>query len=141
MTEAAMFPTFVSFQKLRHRRQSRAIVVARKKRKWEDWMCHIFAGQDPDSYSYQTRSLRLNGQSTSIRLEETFWSLLEEIAASQDMTVPKFVSTLHDEVLEIHGEVRNFTSLLRCACTVYLDKVKAAKSPVAGVALDDNRAA
>ena len=87
-------------------------------------MCHIFAGQDPDSYAYQTRSLRLNGQSTSIRLEETFWSLLEEIAASQDMTVPKFVSTLHDEVLEIHGEVRNFTSLLRCACTVYLDKVK-----------------
>lgn len=91
-------------------------------------MCHIFAGQDPDSYAYQTRSMRLNGQSTSIRLEETFWNLLEEIAASQDMTVPKFVSTLHDEVLEIHGEVRNFTSLLRCACTVYLDKVKADKS-------------
>ncbi len=87
-------------------------------------MCHIFAGQDPDSYACQTRSLRLNGQSTSIRLEETFWTLLEEIAASQEMTVPKFVSTLHDEVLEIHGEVRNFTSLLRCACTVYLDKVK-----------------
>ncbi|TQV79269.1 ribbon-helix-helix domain-containing protein [Denitrobaculum tricleocarpae] len=88
-------------------------------------MCHIFAGQDPESYACQTRSMRLNGQSTSIRLEETFWVLLEEIAASQDMTVPKFVSTLHDEVLEIHGEVRNFTSLLRCACTVYLDKVKA----------------
>ena len=91
-------------------------------------MCHIFAGQDPDSYAYQTRSMRLNGQSTSIRLEETFWNLLEEIAASQDMTVPKFVSTLHDEVLEIHGEVRNFTSLLRCACTVYLDKVKVDKT-------------
>ena len=91
-------------------------------------MCHIFAGQDPDSYAYQTRSMRLNGQSTSIRLEETFWNLLEEIAASQDMTVPKFVSTLHDEVLEIHGEVRNFTSLLRCACTVYLDKVKEEKA-------------
>ncbi len=91
-------------------------------------MCHIFAGQDPDSYAYQTRSMRLNGQSTSIRLEETFWNLLEEIAASQDMTVPKFVSTLHDEVLEIHGEVRNFTSLLRCACTVYLDKVKDGKA-------------
>lgn len=30
-------------------------------------MCHIFVGQDPASYESETRSLRLNGQSTSIR--------------------------------------------------------------------------
>jgi len=27
-----------------------------------------------------------------------------------------FLSTLHSEVIEIHGEAKNFTSLLRCAC-------------------------
>lgn len=83
-------------------------------------MCQVFAGQDPESYAYQTRSLRLNGQSTSIRLEATFWTLLEAIAKSQGLSVPKFVSTLHEEVLLLHGEVKNFTSLLRCSCIVHV---------------------
>ena len=82
-------------------------------------MCQIFAGQDPATYDSETRSIRLNGHSTSIRLEAAFWSALEEIAARQDMTLPQFVSKLHGEVLELHGEARNFTSLLRCACLVH----------------------
>lgn len=82
-------------------------------------MCEIFAGQDPARYAYETRSLRLNGYSTSIRLEAAFWAALEDIAAGQGFTLPQFISTLHAEVLERHGEVRNFTSLLRCACLVH----------------------
>ena len=35
-------------------------------------MRQIFAGQDQDRYACQKRSLRLNGQSTSIRLENAF---------------------------------------------------------------------
>ncbi len=85
-------------------------------------MCQIFAGQDPANYEYETRSLRLNGQSTSIRLERAFWNVLTEIAAAEDVSVPQFISTLHSEVLELHGEARNFTSLLRCACLVHLDR-------------------
>lgn len=88
-------------------------------------MCQVFAGQDPNSYKYQTRSMRLNGQSTSIRLEATFWGLLEHIARSQGLSVPKFVSTLHEEVLLLHGEVQNFTSLLRCSCIVHLQAGRA----------------
>ena len=87
-------------------------------------MCEIFAGQNPENYSCQTRSMRINGQSTSIRLENAYWEMLEEVAVSQGSSVPKFISTLHDEVLELQGEVKNFTSLLRCACLVYLEKVK-----------------
>ena len=45
-------------------------------------MCHIFAGQDPDDYEPETRRMRLNGQSTSIRLERSFWEIVDEIAAS-----------------------------------------------------------
>ena len=44
-------------------------------------MCHLFASQCPDSYAFETRSIRLNGQSTSIRLEKVFWEILEDIAA------------------------------------------------------------
>ena len=40
------------------------------------------------------------------------------------MTLAKFITTLHDEVLELRGEVQNFTSLLRCACLTYVEEVR-----------------
>jgi len=79
-------------------------------------MCHLFASQSPDSYAFETRSIRLNGQSTSLRLEKVFWEILEDIAAGEAMTVPRFISTLHQEILLLRGEVPNFTSHLRCIC-------------------------
>ncbi|MFD1158205.1 ribbon-helix-helix domain-containing protein [Roseovarius aestuarii] len=82
-------------------------------------MCQIFAGQDPERYALETRRMRLNGQSTSIRLEKSFWGIIDEIASSEDLTTPAFVSKLHSEVLELHGEPKNFTSLLRCTCLVH----------------------
>jgi len=84
-------------------------------------MCRIFAGQDPERYQKTTRRLRLNGQSTSIRLENSFWAILDEIAAGEGVTTPAFISRLHSEVLELRGEPTNFTSLLRCACLVFLE--------------------
>lgn len=83
-------------------------------------MCQMFAGQDPGRYETITRRLRLNGQSTSIRLERAFWRILDDIAAREGISTPAFISKLHAEVLERHGEARNFTSLLRCACTIHL---------------------
>ncbi len=91
-------------------------------------MCRMFAGQDPERYELETRSMRLNGQSTSIRLEKSFWHILDEIAANEELTSPAFVSKLHAEVLELHGEPKNFTSLLRCACLVYLESGPATQS-------------
>ena len=79
-------------------------------------MCHLFASQSPESYAFETRSIRLNGQSTSLRLEKVFWGILEEIAADEGMSVPRFISTLHQEILLLRGEVPNFTSHLRCIC-------------------------
>lgn len=81
-------------------------------------MCQIFAGQDPEDYTPVTRRLRLNGQSTSIRLERNFWGIVDAIAREEGMTTPAFISKLHSEVIEIRGETRNFTSLLRCACLI-----------------------
>lgn len=83
-------------------------------------MCHVFAGQDPATYAFETRSVRLMGHPTSVRLEAKFWQIVEEIAASQGLPLPKFLSKLYEEALELHGEVTNFASLLRCCCIVYL---------------------
>jgi predicted DNA-binding ribbon-helix-helix protein len=35
------------------------------------------------------------------------------------MSLAKFLTTLHNEVLDHHGEVNNFASLLRCSCLIY----------------------
>ena len=96
-------------------------------------MCQIFAGQDPDRYAGTTRRLRLNGQSTSLRLENAFWAVIDRIADHNGVTTPVFVSKLHAEVLELHGEPENFTSLLRCACLKFVE-LSATPDPEAIVA-------
>jgi predicted DNA-binding ribbon-helix-helix protein len=98
------------------------LIATIKEREVEEGMCHLFASQNPDSYVYETRSIRLNGQSTSIRLEKVFWNILEQIAAREGLSVPSFISTLHHEVLLMWGPVPNFTSHLRCICLVALEK-------------------
>ena len=85
-------------------------------------MCHLFAGQDSDRYASQTRRLRLNGQSTSIRLENAFWHALDDIAASEALSTPCFISRLHTEVLALQGEQVNFTSMLRCTCLKHMEE-------------------
>jgi predicted DNA-binding ribbon-helix-helix protein len=83
-------------------------------------MCRVYAEQDPESYRVVTRSIRLNGYCTSIRLEAMFWSILDDIAAGQGLSTPRFISTLYDEVTELRGEVGNFASLLRVTCTGFV---------------------
>ena len=51
---------------------------------------------------------------------------LEEIANKEDMSLAKFLSRLHSEVLDHHGEVHNFASLLRCSCLIYRSKTAVA---------------
>ena len=85
-------------------------------------MCRIFAGQDPADYAFETRSVRLMGHATSVRLEAKFWLIIEEIAAAQHLPLPRFLTRLYEEALEIHGSVSNFASLLRCCCLAYLQQ-------------------
>src|SRR5207237_6621115 len=63
-------------------------------------MCRIFATQDPASYALATRALRLNGHTTSIRLETAYWQILDEIAAAQGLTTPRLIGKLYEEVLD-----------------------------------------
>jgi predicted DNA-binding ribbon-helix-helix protein len=83
-------------------------------------MCTLYANQDPQYYAPVTRSVRIDGVATSLRLEAAFWALLDELSATQGfVSTSRFINKLHDEVLEIHGEVTNFASLLRVSCLLY----------------------
>jgi predicted DNA-binding ribbon-helix-helix protein len=97
-------------------------------------MCHIYAGTDRGEYRQVTRSVRLHRVVTSIRLENRFWTILDRMAAEEGVTTPKFLAVLYDEVGEVQGEVRNFASLLRVACTTWLArKGTAPEAPQQGV--------
>jgi predicted DNA-binding ribbon-helix-helix protein len=58
--------------------------------------------------------------------------LLDEIAAAQGISTPKFLSLLHDEALEIHGGISNFASMLRTTCLLYLRGHQPDRDGVAG---------
>lgn len=91
-------------------------------------MCHIYAATHPADYEPITRSIRLHGAVTSLRLEARFWEILDEMAVAERRSTPRFLELLHDEVLELRGEVRNFASLLRVVCSVYLERGRAASA-------------
>ncbi len=93
-------------------------------------MCSLFAHQPEADYEGHTRSLRIGGHCTSIRLEAAFWAVLEEMAAGEGSTLGRFLTTLYGEVLAHHGEVRNFWARRRCACGGHL--ARAAGRDVSG---------
>lgn len=92
-------------------------------------MCQIFISADPDLYRSRSRSLRLHGMATSIRLENMFWKVLEEIGARDGMTVTQLITRLYDELMEAGGDGANFTSFLRVSCGRYLALQLAGRIP------------
>ena len=82
-------------------------------------MCEVFIRADPQSYDSRTRSVRLHGVVTSIRLENLFWQVLEEIARRDGMGVVQLIEKLYDELVAARGEVGNFASFLRVSALRY----------------------
>ena len=87
-------------------------------------MCELFAGQDPANYEKITRSVRIDGQSTSICLEAIFWQRLDELAKVQGLTTPRLITLLYDEVMARYGEISNFTSMLRSSGLIFAQNEK-----------------
>lgn len=83
-------------------------------------MCELFIGADPDLWESRTKSLRIDGMATSIRVERFFWDILEEIAARDAMTVNQLITRLYYESLDADHDLGNFTSFLRVCCGRYL---------------------
>ncbi len=83
-------------------------------------MCEIFISADPESYASRTRSVRLHGVITSIRLENLHWDVLAEIGQRDGMSVTQLLERLHDELVSTRGEVGNFASFLRVSALRYM---------------------
>lgn len=92
-------------------------------------MCEIFVGADPALYEVRARSLRLHGVSTSIRLENLFWGILEEIGGRDGLGLNQLLTRLYDELTEARDDVGNFASFLRVSCARYLALQLAGRIP------------
>ena len=86
----------------------------------EKSMCELYVKADPILYESRSRSLRIHGCVTKIRLENLFWDILAEIAATDGYTTNSLIAKLYDELLEFRGEIDNFASFLRVSCLRYL---------------------
>ena len=82
-------------------------------------MCEIFIRAQEQSYASASRSLRLHGAATSIRLEQLFWRVLEDIAARDGLRLNQLIERLYDELMAYRGQAANFTSFLRVSCLRY----------------------
>ncbi|WP_443696477.1 ribbon-helix-helix domain-containing protein [Pseudomonas sp.] len=69
-----------------------------------------------------SRSVRLNGLATCLRLEEVYWGILADIARSNSCSVNAVLSYVDREVHLRHGGVKNFSGLIRVVCVAHLQK-------------------
>ncbi|MCZ4352821.1 ribbon-helix-helix domain-containing protein [Roseovarius aestuarii] len=84
-------------------------------------MCRLFIGADPELWESVTRSFRMDGMVTSVRLEHMFWNVLEDIAARQDLNVRQLLHQLYNESIDEGHDLGNFTSFLRVCCLRFID--------------------
>ncbi|MFV0679522.1 ribbon-helix-helix domain-containing protein [Ottowia sp.] len=85
-------------------------------------MCEFFVAADPILYESRTRTVRIRGVSTSVRLENFVWDTLARLAAEEGVTTNALIVQFHDEILRHRGDVLNFTSFLRVTCLRYLSR-------------------
>ncbi|SFX80210.1 ribbon-helix-helix domain-containing protein [Marinospirillum alkaliphilum] len=84
-------------------------------------MCQLFINADPELWKSATHSLRIDGMVTSIRMENAFWHILENIAQRDGMNTPQLITRLYHESIDVGHDLGNFTSFLRVCALRYLN--------------------
>lgn len=100
-------------------------------------MCRLFIGADPDQWLSETRSVRIDGVATSVRLENFFWAVLEDIGRRDDLTLGQLLARLYRECHEEGHDLDNFASFLRVCCGRYLSLQLAGLLPDDGTPVRD----
>ena len=85
-------------------------------------------------YEPVSRSLRIEGYSTSVRLERVFWDVLDHIAAARHISTCSLVGEIYRDVHQSGEPLGNFSSVLRVICLRHLD-LAAEDAPLAFAAV------
>ena len=73
-----------------------------------------------------SRSIRLNGFATCLRLEQVYWNILGGMAEDNHCSISTLLSHVDREVHLRHGGVKNFSALVRVVCV--MNGIKVAES-------------
>jgi predicted DNA-binding ribbon-helix-helix protein len=73
-----------------------------------------------------SRSVRLNGYATCLRLEQVYWNILGAMAKDNSCSISSLLSHVDREVHLRHGGVKNFSALVRVVCV--MNGIKVAES-------------
>jgi predicted DNA-binding ribbon-helix-helix protein len=103
-------------------------------------MCEYFVKADPIQYEQRTRTIRIHGVLTSIRLENMVWDILAEMADAEGCTTNHLIVQFHDEILAHRGEVPNFASFLRVTGMRFLRRKLTEAERLPGAALPNGAA-
>jgi predicted DNA-binding ribbon-helix-helix protein len=83
-------------------------------------MCRFLTNKHAEDFRPVSRSIRIQGHSTSLRLEACFWRALDDFARVEGLTTPKLIETLYTEVCDVlraeEPPAINLASILRTAC-------------------------
>lgn len=85
-------------------------------------MCKVLTAQSPQRFAKVSRSMRISGHSTSVRLEAAFWQVLEDIAKMEGLSTSKLISELYCEAISLPGGMTNLASMLRTVCLLYREE-------------------
>ena len=93
---------------------------------------HMFNARTTDQINEfipEKRGSRIHGHSTTIRLETAFWSVLEEKARKERLSLPEVVEMIHDQCIVANEknpascldmpEVRQYLLIIRRASAVF----------------------
>jgi predicted DNA-binding ribbon-helix-helix protein len=83
-------------------------------------MCEVYVKADPVLFESRSRTIRIHGVITTIRLENEVWDTLAEMAATEGCNTNQLIVKFHDELLANQVEVPNFASFLRVSCLRFL---------------------
>ena len=106
-------------------------------------MCKLFIGADPLLWQSTTRSVRIEGLATSVRLEAFFWEILSDIARRDGLTLGQILTRFYHESREEGHDLDNFASFLRVCCARFLslqlsgDIPRSANSAIRDLDADD----
>ena len=85
-------------------------------------LAHMFNACTTDQINEfipQKRGFRIHGHSTTISLERAYWSVLEEMARDEGLTLPELIGLIHDQCLVAND--KNLASCLRVICLKYVN--------------------
>ena len=86
-------------------------------------LSQLFTTCSPDQakafYTPVRRSVRIHGHSTTIRLEQAYWTVMEDLADREETTVAGLITKVHDHCQ--FSDQKNLASCLRVLCLKYVE--------------------